>query len=270
MTRYKKLQEQINATGKAIYSPYVMLGYPTADISLEVCRVLIEGGVHALELGLPFRDPAADGPVIQAAGMEALNNGFTTAKGVEIVSQIRKLSADIPITLMCYYNMVLAKGADNFLESFASAGIDAILIPDLPPERAEEIMPAAHKHGVDVVFIASPLSDDSRLALMGEYMGGFVYVVTRLGITGSAGGFSSSLSGMFSRIHNKLSLPALAGFGISEPEQAVAMIKAGADGVITGSKLVQLIEDGCVKGIFDPACLAKHTREMIAAVVGAR
>jgi tryptophan synthase alpha chain len=261
MSRYQSLSHRIQHDKKPVYLPYVMLGYPTQNATLEACKVLIEAGVHGLELGLPFRDPMADGPVIQAAANMALDNGFTTAQAAELVAQIRGLSPTIPFTLMTYYNMVVAQGVEAFVTMFAKAGVDGILIPDLPPEYAEEVAPIFEKHGLKMVLIASPLSDDSRLELIGRYAGGFVYVITRLGITGVDETYSQKLPDLFARIHKHINLPAIAGFGISKPEHMDAMAEAGADGVIVGSKLVQLIGEAHATDNFAP--VTRHAREMV-------
>ncbi len=248
-------------TRRPAYLPYVMLGYPTGGKTLDVCRVLLEGGADGLELGLPFRDPVADGPVIQKAGNDALDRGFTVAQGVELVRGIRALSAAAPLTLMAYYNMVIARGAEAFIAPFAEAGMDGLLVPDLPVERAGELASVSAAHGVELVFIASPLSDERRLGLMQQAGGGFLYVVTRLGITGVESRYSESLDALFGRIHGAVTLPAFAGFGISEPEHAARMVAAGADGVIVGSKLVQLIRHADDHD-WNLATLAAHTRDM--------
>ena len=248
-------------TRRPAYLPYVLLGFPSAPKTLDVARVLVEGGADGLGLGLPFRDPVADGPVIQKAGNDALDRGFTVAQAVELVREIRALSADAPLTLMAYYNMLIARGLERFIADFAAAGIDGFLVPDLPVEQAMELAPLAARHGVDLIFIASPLSDERRLDMMQQAGGGFLYVVTRLGITGVESNYAEALDTLFARIHKAVTLPAFAGFGISEPEHAARMVAAGADGVIVGSKLVQLIRQA-EDDDWNLATLAAHTRDM--------
>jgi tryptophan synthase alpha chain len=267
MSRYSLIHEHLKNAGTPVYSPYIMLGYPTADRCLDVCRTLVKEGVHAFELGLPFRDPVADGPIVEAAGNTALNNGMTTTKAVELVRNIRSVAPETPITLMSYYNMVLAKGADRFIGEFADAGIDGLLVPDISVERVGEISAAARKHKIDLVFIASPLSNEKRLDMIKEHAGGFVYTVTRLGLTGVESNYASDLEALFERIHKHITLPAIAGFGISEPEHAAKMVKAGADGVITGSRLVQLIQQAEAND-WDMAPIVEHTRQMLKTVNG--
>jgi tryptophan synthase alpha chain len=262
MNRYTALQKRISETRIPAYLPYVLLGYPTKERTVDVCRVLADGGVDGLELGLPFRDPVADGPLIQAAANETLDYGFTTADAVDLVREIRKMVPNTPLTLMAYYNMVIARGAESFIADFSTAGIDGLLVPDLPVERAEELIPIAQKHGIVLIFIASPLSDERRLKMLGAAGGGFTYVVTRLGITGVDAHYATALDGLFSRIHDTIPLPAFAGFGISEPEHVTKMVAAGADGVIIGSRLVQLIQAANDEN-WNLAALAAHTRSII-------
>jgi tryptophan synthase alpha chain len=249
---------------KHVYMPYFTLGYPTEALSLKVIRTLIEEGVDGLELGLPFRDAVADGPIIQAAANQALDRGFTVDKALELVRKIRALAPTLPLTLMCYYNMLVARGVEKFIRDFAKAGIDGILIPDLPPERAEEILPAAKKHGVQTIFIASLLSDAARLKTIAAVASGFVYVVPRLGITGLTQNFDEDLAGVFKRIRKATPLPLIAGFGIAEPAHATQMFEAGATGAISGSKVVKLVTDAYAKDKkTDFASLRRHTRQML-------
>lgn len=251
-------------TRKPVYMPYFPLGYPTAALSLKVIRTLIEEGVDGLELGLPFRDAVADGPIIQAAANQALDRGFTVDMALDLIKKIRAMNPEIPLTLMCYYNMLVARGVEKFIRDFAKAGIDGILIPDLPPERADEILPAAKKYGIKTVFIASLLSDEARLKKIAAVASGFVYVVPRLGITGLTQNFDEDIAGVFKRIRKTTALPLIAGFGIAEPAHARQMFDAGATGVISGSKVVKLVADAYAKDKkTDLSSLRRHTRQML-------
>lgn len=267
MNRYATLEHYKNIK-KPVYLPFVLLGYSSPAITEEACRVMIEEGVHGFELGLPFRDPVADGPTIQAAANEVLDQGFKINDAVALISKIRRLNGQIPLTLMSYYNMVFARGPDRFIGEFAEAGLDGLLVPDMPPERADELLPIAEKNGLKLIFIAAPNTLDHRLNLIRRYAGGFCYVVTRMGVTGTHEDYSEQLPDLFHRIKQNINLPALAGFGISEPEQALRMINAGADGVIVGSKLVELIRQGNQGDIFDARPLRNHTRKMVMALSG--
>lgn len=264
MSRYQLLADR-RSNKQPSYLPYVLLGYPDAKTSLEICKTLIEEGVHGLELGLPFRDPVADGPVIQQAANEALDKGFKIDHALEIVRSIRALNDQIPLTMMSYYNMVFARGTARFFKEFAKAGLDGLLIPDMPPERADELLPLAQEHGLKLVFIAAPNSSEDRLKLISSKAEGFVYVVTRLGITGAEDNYTTQLPEFFARIQKNIDLPAIAGFGISEASHARQMIDAGADGFIVGSKIVQITKDSVSGGTFDAQPLRQHTQKMLKA-----
>lgn len=255
MSRYDFIKEKIGQGGH-VYMPYVLLGFPDVAGSVDVARVLIQSGAHGLELGFPFRDPVADGAVIERAGNIALDNGFCVDRGFEAIGQIRAFAGDKPLTLMLYYNMVLARGIDRFFADCKVAGIDGVLIPDMPPERSDTVEDAAQANGIDLVFIVAPTTTHERMKLIQQYAGGFIYVVTRMGLTGMVEDYSDKLSGMFSAIREEIGLPAIAGFGISTPEQARKMINLGADGVITGSKIVEMTEQ-------DKTLLGGHTRAML-------
>ncbi len=259
MSRYSFLTSRISS-GQSVYMPYILLGFPNIETSFDVARTVIENGAHGLELGFPFRDPVADGPVIERAGNIALDNGFNADQGFALIARIRALSPDIPLTLMLYYNMVLARGADHFFADCKSAGVDGVLIPDMPPERADTVLPAAKANGIELVFIAAPTTTPERLRIISTVAGGFVYVVTRMGITGTTENYSDQLAGLFKSIKSHITLPAVAGFGISTPDQAKKMIASGADGVITGSRIVELTERGTLDD------LSAHTRSMVEAL----
>lgn len=259
MNRYDFLTSRLSS-GQLVYMPYILLGFPGVETSFDVARTVIENGAHGLELGFPFRDPVADGPVIERAGNIALDNGFDAEKGFAVIARIRALAPDIPLTLMLYYNMVLARGADRFFADCQAAGIDGVLIPDMPPERADTVLPAAKANGIKLVFIAAPTTTPERLQIISRVAGGFIYVVTRMGITGTTENYSSQLADLFASIKTHITLPAVAGFGISTPEQAKKMLAAGADGVITGSRIVELTETGTLDD------LAAHTSAMIQAL----
>lgn len=265
MSRYDVLKE-FNARGHGIYLPYVMLGFPDQETSLAICKILIEEGVQGLELGFPFRDPVADGPVLQNAGTIALNNGFKLADGVDLVRKIRALSADIPLTGMCYYNMINVWGAEKFFREYSDAGLDGMLVPDLPPDYADELLPLARQHGLDLVFIASPNTSEDRMKLIQKKASGFVYVVTKFGITGVDSSYYNDLKSVFSSLHTHIDLPAIAGFGITDPAQARNIMGSGADGVITGSKIVELIQEDKKDHASHYPKVTEHTRQMLAAL----
>ncbi len=205
-------------------------------------ETMIDCGASALELGFAFSDPIADGPTIQRAACATLASGFKVSDGFELVRQARALDSDIPIGLLVYYNMVLVRGTESFFREAAEAGADGVLIADLPPEAAEEITPAAAKFGIAPLFIVSPLTTSDRLDLILRSAGGFLYAVSRLGVTGVHEKYDAQLKDLLDRVHRQTDLPVLVGFGVSTPEQARHMIALGADGVITGSKIFDLVD----------------------------
>lgn len=264
-TRYRHIHSKV-AAGQGVYMPYVLVGYPDYDASLAAAKALIDGGADGLELGLPFRDPVADGPVIEAAANIALDKGFKAAQIIDFIKALRAYAPDLPLTLMSYYNIVLAKDAEAFIADLAHAGLDGLLIPDLPPEHAEDIYPLTQKNGMEMIFIVAPTSDEQRFAIINEYAGGFIYVVTKMGITGMQDNYDANISALFSRIKTHFTLPAIAGFGISTPDNARDMMNNGANGVIIGSKIIQLCEESYQGSALSPALLIDHTQKIKAAL----
>lgn len=241
--RYKQRFDSLKAQGKRAFIPFTLLGWPTSGASLDIIKTMIDAGVSALELGFPFSDPVADGPVIQQAATEALTRGFRVQDGMTQLRAIRALDANIPIGLLVYYNLILAYGVEAFFHDLAQVGVDGVLIPDLPPELMDEVAPFAEANGISLIMIVSPLTSPERLGLVCQYAGGFVYVVSRLGITGVEARYDQDLLGLLDRIRQTTNLPACVGFGVSTPEQAKVMAQLGADGVITGSRVIQLVRE---------------------------
>lgn len=259
--RYAHIQDKVKA-GEAVYMPYVLVGYPTLDASITAAKALIDGGADGLELGIPFRDPVADGPVIQDAANIALDNGFKVNDLFKFISEIRSYGDTVPFTIMTYYNVVLAKGTDRFIEQLKEAGADGILIPDLPPEHADEVHPITRKNSIELIFIAAPTSSKERYQAMKPYAGGFVYVVTKMGITGMNENYDDSLEKLFIDIKSNFDIPAIAGFGISTPGNAKDMVGKGANGVIIGSKIISLCNEGFKDGELCSARLIEHTEKI--------
>lgn len=228
--------------GEGAFIPFLMLGDPTADISTALLEQLIAGGADMLELGLPFSDPPGDGPVIQAAGQRALASGMTTAKALDIIRRIRSRH-DLPISLLCYYNTVLQYGTDKFYRDAAAAGVDAVLIADLPLEEAMPTVTAARQNGVDPVCMVSELTSDARLAQIAQVAGGYLYIVAHVGVTGEQSTLNVELRALLARCRHHTSLPLLVGFGISTPAHARQALQGGADGVICGSAVVRRVAE---------------------------
>ncbi len=236
MSRYKKAFSK----GKVLI-PFTVIGDPDYRTSLEIVKTIINSGADVLELGFAFSDPIADGPTIQAADMRALNNKINTDRAFEFIKQIRKFS-DIPIGLLVYSNLIYQKGINKFYKDAKKAGVDSILVADMPIEEAKDYIKAGRKNKVDTVFIVSPLTSNERLKKISEKIRGFVYVVARLGVTGAKVNMENDTLKLIRRIKPQTSLPLCVGFGISKPEHVKAIIKAGADGAIVGSSVVKIIE----------------------------
>jgi len=243
MGRYQTLFAALQETGKKAFIPFTVLGYPHQDASFELIQTLVDNGASALELGFAFSDPMADGTIIQRADHDLLAAGYTVEEALQLLKRVRDYAPDIPIGLLVYYNMMLARGIDAFCRDVQAAGADGILVADLPPELMQEVTPACQAHQLDLISMVSPLTSDDRLQAVLQHAGGFLYVVSRLGITGVEERYDEQLAALLSRLHAQTSLPCCVGFGISRPEHAEKMIELGADGVIVGSRIVQLIQD---------------------------
>ncbi|OYT72092.1 MAG: tryptophan synthase subunit alpha [Chloracidobacterium sp. CP2_5A] len=243
MNRYDARFAALREAGRKAFIPFTILGFPDRARCLASVEAMLAGGATALELGIAFSDPVADGPVIQQATHEVLRTGFSVRDAFALVRAIRALEADIPIGLLAYHNTVAARGPARFFSEVKEAGADGVLIADLPPETAAESAAAAKAIGIAPVFMASPLTDAERLRRIGELAEGFLYVVSRLGTTGSATNFDDQLRATLARARAATKLPLCVGFGVSTPEAARQMIALGADGVVTGSRIVEIIRE---------------------------
>jgi tryptophan synthase alpha chain len=236
-------------TNRLSLMPFTVLGWPTVETSWRVIETLASHGADALELGLPFSEPIADGPVIQAAVTETLDNGFTLADGWMLLERTRSTYPDLPISVLVYTNTVLSMGVDAFYQKAAHIGVDAVLVADCPAETAQELLiPAAKAHGIAPVFLISPVTDPERVAKMAPLAEGYWYVVSRLGVTGVETRYDTALADTLKRLKKISDLPALVGFGISSPESVHQMRDAGADGVIVGSKIIQTVQAALAQG----------------------
>jgi len=220
---------------RAALMPYLMGGFPDMPTSLAIGNGYVDAGADLIELGVPFSDPLADGPVIQSAGTAALDAG-ASLDGVLAVAG--ELSARVPVVLMCYSNAVLARGMEQFVKDLAEAGVSGLIVPDLPLEEAPDTAASCASAGVAFVPLAAPTSTDQRLAAIGAAAQGFLYTVAVAGTTGERGE-DSDYAKVVDRVRAHTSAPVALGFGISTPEQASAAADAGADGVIIGSRLVR-------------------------------
>ncbi len=239
-TRIDKRFALLKAEGRAALVTFTMAGDPDYDTALAIAQALPKAGADVIELGMPFTDPMADGPAIQAAGVRALAGGQTMIKTLRLVREFRKGDDATPIVLMGYYNPIYIYGVDKFLTDAIAAGVDGLIVVDLPPEEDEELCLPALKAGLNFVRLATPTTDDKRLPAVLNNTSGFVYYVSIAGITGAAAPDANKVSAAVSRIKRHTKLPVAVGFGVRTVEQARG-IAEGADGVVVGSALVDAL-----------------------------
>jgi tryptophan synthase alpha chain len=236
-TGIERIAHAFARTGKrAALMPYVMGGFPTLEDSLRIGRACVEAGADLIELGVPYADPLADGPVIHAAGTRALAAGATLAPVLEVA---RALSASVPVALMCYANMVFAPGVDAFVERLARSGACGMIVPDLPLGEAPEVLQACDANGLALIPLVAPTTTPERLAEIGASARGFLYTVSVVGTTGERHSLGEDLAAILARAKASTRVPVAVGFGIATAEQAREAADAGADGVIVGTRLVR-------------------------------
>jgi tryptophan synthase alpha chain len=236
-TRFAELKKQ----GRSAFVTFVMCGDPDIATSLAIIKALPKAGADIIEIGMPFTDPMADGPAIQAAGLRALKAGTTLKKTLDVVRDFRSEDAATPIVLMGYYNPIYIYGVDKFLNDAKSAGVDGLIIVDLPPEEDTELCLPAMKAGLNFIRLATPTTDDKRLPAVLANTSGFVYYVSITGITGSASADTAQVAGAVARIKRHTDLPVCVGFGIRTPEAARGIAQA-ADGAVVGSALIDALK----------------------------
>ncbi|MGO5000454.1 tryptophan synthase subunit alpha [Oceanisphaera sp. W20_SRM_FM3] len=242
MSRYQRLFDRLATAKQGAFVPFITLGDPNPTDSLRVIDALIEGGADALELGIPFSDPVADGPTIQAASIRALNAGTRTQTCFEMLTQVRAKYPEIPMGLLVYANLVYAPGMDNFYARAAAAGVDSVLVADAPLEMSAPFKAAASKAGIETIFIAPPNGDEATLKAIAEAGAGYTYLLSRAGVTGTETKAGKPVDTLLATLTKYNAPPSLLGFGISTPEQVREAIKAGAAGAISGSAIVKIIE----------------------------
>jgi tryptophan synthase alpha chain len=240
MTRIGKLFENLKRDGRKGLIAYLTVGDPSPARTPELVEALVRGGADLVELGVPFSDPIADGPVIQRAGERALKAGTTLHKVLEIAREIRRRS-EVPLLLFTYLNPVVRYGLDRLAKDAAECGIDGCLLTDASVEEAHDYVGAMHKHGLDTVFLAAPTSTERRMKLVAKYSTGFVYLVSRTGVTGEQASLSAAVAPLVRAMRAVTDLPLAVGFGISRPEH-VAELATQVDAVVVGSALVRVIE----------------------------
>lgn len=240
-TRIDARFNALKAQGRAALVTFVMAGDPDAETSLALLKALPAAGADVIEVGMPFTDPMADGPAIQAAGLRALKAGMTLRKTIALVTAFRETDADTPIVLMGYYNPIYVYGVDAFLRDAKAAGVDGLIVVDLPPEEDQELCLPARDAGLNFIRLATPTTDDRRLPRVLENTSGFVYYVSLTGITGAALADYAGVSDAVKRLKRHTDLPIAVGFGVKNAENA-AQIAATADGVVVGSALVDALK----------------------------
>ena len=243
MTRIDAKFAALQAEGKKAFVAYIMAGDPDYATSLEVLKGLPGAGVDIIELGQPFTDPMADGPTIQLAGQRALDGGQTLQKTLDMATEFRKADDTTPIVLMGYYNPIFSRGVEKFLVDAKAAGIDGLIVVDLPPEEDDELCIPAQKAGLNFIRLATPTTDDERLPTVLQNTSGFVYYVSITGITGAAAAQAADVAPEVARIKANTDLPVIVGFGIRTPEtsQSIASV---ADGCVVGSAIVGELASG--------------------------
>ncbi|KNC94953.1 tryptophan synthase subunit alpha [Trabulsiella odontotermitis] len=242
MERYETLFAQLKARKEGAFVPFVTLGDPGPEQSLKIIDTLIEAGADALELGIPFSDPLADGPTIQSATLRAFAAGVTPTQCFELLAAIRQKYPTIPIGLLMYANLVFNRGIDAFYAECARVGVDSVLVADVPVEESAEFRQAAIRHNIAPIFICPPNADDDLLRQIASYGRGYTYLLSRAGVTGAENRAALPLHHLVEKLTEYHAAPPLQGFGISSPDQVSAAIGAGAAGAISGSAIVKIIE----------------------------
>jgi tryptophan synthase alpha chain len=221
--------------------PYLTVGYPSVETTLKAVPLFTENGCGIIELGIPFSDPLADGATIQQASYQALSKGVTPSVCFEVARELSR-RVKIPLVFMTYYNPVLKFGLEQFCLKCAEAGIDGLIIPDLPPDEGTELEESTKRHSLDLIYLLSPASTEERIRLVTSRSSGFIYLVSLTGVTGARDRLPEELEGFVAKVRRRTEKPLCVGFGVSTPEQARRVAKV-ADGVIVGSRIMQLLDE---------------------------
>lgn len=243
------------ANGKAFIA-FITCGDPDLETTAAAIRAAVENGADLIELGIPFSDPTAEGPVIQGANIRALNGGITTDKIFAFVKKLRK-DIKVPMVFMTYANVIFSYGTARFFSACQDIGIDGLILPDLPFEEKEEFLPACHEYGVDLISLVAPTSEN-RIAMIAKEAEGFLYIVSSLGVTGTRSEIKTDLASIVKVVRENTDIPCAIGFGISTPEQAKKMADI-SDGAIVGSAIIKLLEK---YGKDAPAYIGEYVKEM--------
>jgi len=246
--------------GKA-FIPFITCGDPDLETTKKCVLEMVKAGADLVELGIPFSDPTAEGPVIQEANERALKAGTTTDKIFEFVKDLRK-ETDVPMVFMTYANVVFSYGSEKFMKNCKETGIDGVILPDLPYEEKDEFLPVCHEYGIDLISLIAPTSRD-RIAMIAKEAEGFIYLVSSLGVTGMRNEITTDLDSIVKLIRENSSVPCAIGFGISKPEQAAKMA-AISDGAIVGSAIIKLINEDKDTA---PERVGEYVKQMKSAVI---
>jgi tryptophan synthase alpha chain len=238
---YQEMFKRVKQKSEGAFIPFVVAGDPDLETSLQIVQEMVNGGADALEIGFPFSDPVADGPTIQAADIRSLEAGMTTSKGFEFIRKVREFT-NIPIGLLVYYNLIYKMGIDQFYSEAKESGVNGILAADLPPEEASTATKAAQKHGINQIFMVAQTTSNQRLSKISQIAEGFIYVVAVMGVTGARSNLENNTVNLIRRVRSHSQLPICVGFGISKPDHVERVLKAGSDGVIVASALIELME----------------------------
>jgi tryptophan synthase alpha chain len=229
-------------TSRKALIPYVTVGYPSIEATLEVVPLLAKNGADIVELGIPFSDPLADGVTIQRSSFNALQKGVNTKICLDVARRLRE-KVPVPLVFMTYYNPVFHYGLEEFCSACVGAGVDGLIIPDLPPQEGADLEAITKKQGLDLIYLLAPTSTEERIKLVGQRSRGFIYLVSVTGVTGARDRLPADLAAFVARVKKIARQPLCVGFGISTPSQAKRVARL-ADGVIVGSRIIQLMEDG--------------------------
>ena len=241
MNRIDKKFQELRDQGAKAFMPYLCAGDPTPELTSKLLLTLEEAGADLIELGVPFSDPIADGPTVQRASERALTHRISLQQILEMVATLRT-QTDIPIALMTYYNPIFRMGEDVFCKAAQDAGVDGVIVPDLPPEQAQPLFEVAPNYNLATIFLAAPTSPPERMQLIASVSTGFIYCVSVTGVTGARATLSDEIAPMIAELRKHTDKPVSVGFGISTPEQATQVVQL-ADGAIVGSAIVNVIEE---------------------------